>query len=300
MKPFDYIITYLDPTDQYWIEQFKPYADEEFRKQPMRYDDEGINLLKYHIRGVSKYLPWINNLYLVVFSESQVPKWINRDTVKVVTDDMYIPKQFLPTFNTSTKQMHLQFIPGLQERFAFADDDFFPINPIHYNDFYDERDNPRVEGVYHLIAKQNEPDLWDSIVYNCIKFGYDVTHTPIPDLNQIKGISPDHIPHAMLKSDLIKYYNENKEIISKSITPCRCGKNILGYAWMIANWLKYKNKTGIKYKGIFGHNMNEEHIVSKYQEMGFHYLTINSNNKGVDYYKNQFEIIFPDKCKYEV
>ena len=35
-------------------------------------------------------MPWINNLYLVVFSDSHVPKWINRETVKVITDDMYM------------------------------------------------------------------------------------------------------------------------------------------------------------------------------------------------------------------
>jgi hypothetical protein len=68
-------------------------------------------------------MPWINNLYLVVFSDSQVPKWINRETVKVITDDMYIPSKFLPTFNTSTKQTHFQFIPGLEEHFIWADDD---------------------------------------------------------------------------------------------------------------------------------------------------------------------------------
>lgn len=85
------------------------------KKQPERYDTDGTRHLKYQFRGLDRYMSWINNVYLVVFSESQVPDWVNRETVKVITDDMYIPKKYLPTFNTATKQMHLQFIPGLEE-----------------------------------------------------------------------------------------------------------------------------------------------------------------------------------------
>ena len=87
----DYVITYLDPTDPYWLKQFSKYHDEQFKSQPSRYDTDGVKHLKYNFRGIAKYMPWIHELYLVVFSESQVPDWVNRNTVNVVTDDMYIP-----------------------------------------------------------------------------------------------------------------------------------------------------------------------------------------------------------------
>lgn len=300
MYKIDYVVTYLDPTDEYWLEQFKPYQQIEFKKQKARYDDDGLTHFKYHFRGIAKYMPWINNVYLVVFSESQVPKWINRDTVKIVTDDMYIPKKFLPTFNTSTKQMHLQFIPGLEEHFLFADDDQFVINEISPFDFYDGEGNPLSEKINskNVFKPRDNTDIWENIVYNSTKFAYDALELPYKE-RMLIGQPAFHTPHSMLKSDLIHYYNKCSTQIEQSITPCRAETNILGLGWITINGLKYQNKSSLTNYSVFGRNMYDDHDINEIKSRGTHIFTINVNVKG-DYYQKQLQQLFPDKCKYEV
>lgn len=243
----DYVVTFLDPTDPYWLEKFKPYQAVEFNSQPTRYDVDGVMHLKYNFRGIAKYMPWIDNLFLVVFSESQVPKWINRNTVTVITDDMYIPSKFLPTFNTSTKQMHFHRIPNLGEHFIWGDDDQFAINPLSVSSFFDSDGNPKSERLYE--AKMEKPkdasDTWENIVYNSIRFAYVSTNTPLDGDTVIRQPAL-HVPHPALKSDLERCYNSNPRLVEESITPCRAAKNIIGFTWCVVNGLKYKTKTSIR------------------------------------------------------
>lgn len=299
MFKIDYVVTFLDPTDPYWLEQFKPYADKEFKIQRARYDDDGVKHLKYNFRGVAKYMPWVNNLYLVVFSESQVPEWVNRDTVKIITDDMYIPQKFRPTFNTSTKQTHFHFIPGLEEHFIWADDDQFAINPIGEDTYFDSLGNPKSEFVDSAyVFKPRTDDIWENIVWNSTEFAYIATNTPHKP-NRLLRCPAFHTPHSSLKSDMTKYYEDNYSLIEKSITPCRSKENIIGYTWCMINGLKYTEKIQIKCFQVFGKNMYDEHDIKSYQEQGIQIFNLNVNGKG-DYYKTQFEDIFPEKCKYEV
>ena len=299
MFKIDYTITYLDPTDPYWLEQFKPYYQDEMKKQPMRYDKDGIVHLKYHFRGIAKYMPWINNVYLIVFSESQVPDWINRDTVKIITDDMYIPRKFLPTFSTCTKQLYLHRIPGLEEHFIFADDDEFCINPISSSSFFDSDGNPRPDNVEKekVWKIKNNGNMWRSILYNSVKFAHDITQQ-VYTINPIVSETFLHMPQSVLKSDLEYYHSKYSEQIESTITPCRCKDNITGVAWCVANSIKYKNKTDIKVKQIGWWNKSEEHNIFWAKNSGIHIMNINENDKG-KYYQIQLEQLFPEKCKYE-
>lgn len=296
----DYVITYLDPTDPYWLDKFSKYKTEEFRKQPARYDVEGKRHLKFHFRCIEQNMPWINNVYLVVFSESQVPDWINRDRVKVITDDMYIPQKYLPTFNTSTKQMHLQFIPGLGEHFIFADDDVYSINPIQKSWLFDSNGNPKSENIKKVYV--NKPqylgnDCFPSVLFNSIKFAHTMVGKKVG--NSILSHTFRHTPHPVLKSDLQKYYEKYSDYISKTITPCRDKKNVIGVTWCVLNNLLYGGASEVRTKEIQRAADKNTNSLIAMKKQGIHVVNINYSSRG-NYYYNQFSKMFPNMSKYEL
>lgn len=93
---------------------------------------------KYVFRGIDLYANWINNVFLIVQSESQVPKWINRKNVKIVCHDQFIPHEFLPTFNSCTIECFMHKIPGLGPLFIYSNDDMYMFNDIRPDDFFSE------------------------------------------------------------------------------------------------------------------------------------------------------------------
>ena len=89
-------------------------------------------------------MPFVRNVHLVVSGKTQVPEWAS-DRLKVVTHRDIIPEEFLPTFNSTTIEMFLHRIPGLDERFIYFNDDMFPVSPCREEDFF--RDGKIVIGV---------------------------------------------------------------------------------------------------------------------------------------------------------
>lgn len=81
--------------------------------------------LKYSLRSVEKYAPWIRNIFIV--TDEQTPKWLNTENpkIKIVDHKEILPPQSLPCFNSSVILHFLCKIPGLSEHFLYADDDMF-------------------------------------------------------------------------------------------------------------------------------------------------------------------------------
>jgi hypothetical protein len=67
---------------------------------------------------------------------SQVPHWVDRDNLKVVLHQDIIPQEYLPTFNSTTIEMFLHRIKGLDEEFIYFNDDIFPVRPCVEEDFF--------------------------------------------------------------------------------------------------------------------------------------------------------------------
>lgn len=130
----DAVIAYVNPMDEYWRVQYDLIVGGAMNVN--RYTDFGT--LKYVLRGISKNMPYIENVFLIVSSMSQVPEYVDTEKVRVVTHEQFIPKQFLPTFNANTIEDYLWNIPGLGEQFVYFNDDMIPINEIAENEFFNE------------------------------------------------------------------------------------------------------------------------------------------------------------------
>lgn len=130
----DAVITYVNGLDPVWLEQYRSFAGEDIDVK--RFRDWGT--LKYLLRGIEAHLPFVRNVFLVVSGESQVPDWADRSTLKTVLHRDIIPERFLPAFNSTTIEMFLNRIPGLDEEFLYLNDDFFPMRDCRPEYFFRE------------------------------------------------------------------------------------------------------------------------------------------------------------------
>lgn len=143
----DIVITYVDGNDPVWQQDYEKYTNVPVMQK--RFRDWGT--LKYLLRGVEVNMPFIRNVYLVVSHDSQVPSWVCRDNLKVVLHSDIIPEEYLPTFNSTTIEMFLHRIEGLDEEFLYFNDDIFPVRPCKPEDFF--REGRAVIGMStHLLA----------------------------------------------------------------------------------------------------------------------------------------------------
>lgn len=129
----DFVVTWLDANDPEWQEQYAYYKDAKGDKGKGRFRE--MNIFHYWFRAVEKYAPWVNKVFLI--TNGKFPDWINPNHPKLVLvrHEDYIPKEFLPTFNSCTIELHMHRIKGLSEHFVYFNDDMMlngPISPDYF------------------------------------------------------------------------------------------------------------------------------------------------------------------------
>lgn len=143
----DIVITYVDGNDPVWQQDYEMHTNVPVMQK--RFRDWGT--LKYLLRGIEQNMPFVRNVYLVVSHLSQVPSWVCRENLKVVLHRDFIPAEYLPTFNSTTIEMFLHRIEGLDEEFIYFNDDIFPVAPSVPEDFF--RNGKAVIGMSrHILA----------------------------------------------------------------------------------------------------------------------------------------------------
>lgn len=92
--------------------------------------------LKYNLRAVEKYAPWIRHVFIV--TDGQTPVWLDTSCpdVTVVNQNDIIPEVSRPCYNSSLIEHFLCRIPGLSEHFLYANDDMFLNKPVTPDTFF--------------------------------------------------------------------------------------------------------------------------------------------------------------------
>ena len=165
--PIDFVITWVDGSDPTWQKEKAKYQpNDELSLQnncPARYRD--WDNLQYWFRAVEKNAPWVRNIFFVTCGH--VPSWLDTSNVKlrIIKHSDYIPKEYLPTFNSRVIEINLWRIPELSEHFVCFNDDFFLTNPVNKTDFF-YNSVPKLMA----ITKPNKPKLemtsWDYARFN--------------------------------------------------------------------------------------------------------------------------------------
>lgn len=140
--PIDIVYTWVDSNDIEFIRNKNKYENvmSEMQKEKEEISDiarfESHDELKYSIRSIFEYAPWVNHIYIV--TNGQVPKWLNSECSKVsiITHDQIIDREYLPTFNSHVIESSLHKIPGLSEHYIYFNDDVMLTRPIKPEYFF--------------------------------------------------------------------------------------------------------------------------------------------------------------------
>jgi UDP-N-acetylglucosamine-lysosomal-enzyme len=136
--------------------------------------------LRYSLRSIWKYAPWVRNVYLV--TNGQVPHWLNIDhpRLTVVPHDQIFPNtEHLPCFSSPAIESHLHRIPGLSDMFLYFNDDVMLGNYIWPDDFYSHSRGYNVYMSWDVPpCAQGCPDSWVGDKYcdapcNCEECDWD-------------------------------------------------------------------------------------------------------------------------------
>ena len=100
--------------------------------------------LKYSLRSIGKYAPWIHKIFIV--TDNQVPEWLDTSNprIQIVDHTEILPRESLPCFNSCLIEAFLYRIPGLSEHFLYANDDMFLNREVWLNDFFSPEGYPIV------------------------------------------------------------------------------------------------------------------------------------------------------------
>ena len=224
--PIDIVITWVDSNDSKWLKEKNAYSNTDLNDNKHiaalnRYKDQGT--LNYLFRGIEKYMPWVRKVFFVTYGHLPAFLHINCEKLVIVRHDDFIPKEYLPTFNSNAILLNLHRIKDLSEHFIYFNDDMYVVNPCKKELFFKNglpRDMAILESV---IACDNDP-FWDMMINNTLVINKHfskrkiIKHKPLNwfslkysfknnfknflylPFNKFPGFYDAHIPNNHLKS----------------------------------------------------------------------------------------------------
>ena len=219
MNYMDAVITFVDGNDPFWKKDYESFTNVPVMEK--RFRDWGT--LKYLLRGIEQMMPFVRNVFLVVSHPSQVPVWVNQDNLTIVLHRDIIPEDYLPTFNSTTIEMFLHRIPGLDEQYLYFNDDMFPVSECKETDFF--RDGkPLIFMKKHFLAS----GLYKKQCRNA-----DLLARRAAGMKAgLYFMRPQHICSPMLKSACEKAFDSVKDEIYMSLSRLREEKNLNQYFFL--------------------------------------------------------------------
>ena len=214
----DAVITYVNGLDPVWQESYARATNVPVLTK--RYRDWGT--LKYLLRGIETCLPFIRNVYLVVSSDSQVPQWADRSVLHVIRHEDIIPADHLPLFNSASIEMFLHRIPGLDEKYLYFNDDFFPVSECREDEFF-EGDKAVTHYARHILATnlyKRQVKASDAFARKAAGLG------PSPLF-----LRPQHICAPMIRSLCEQLYFAHEQEILARVSPLREPYNLCQYVF---------------------------------------------------------------------
>lgn len=226
-QQMDAIITYVDGLDPLWQKDYEAY----FKTPALtkRFRDWGT--LKYLLRGIEKHMKFVENVYLLVSRDSQVPQWADTGRLKIVRHTDIMPQDKLPTFNSCMIEMFLHRIPGLSEEYLYFNDDMFPISGCSREDFF-----PQGKGAIsferHLFAGSSYKE--------CSRDSHSLALRALGRKPARTYLRPQHTVSPMLRSCCEELYAKEEQAILDSCTRVRSKGNFNQYAFL--DYMYYSGK----------------------------------------------------------
>ena len=140
----DLVYLWVDGNDPVWQAKHNAFIGKTEESSPINCKGRYANNdeLKYSLRSVETYAPWIRTIFIV--TDNQVPGWldISNTKVKIIDHKDIMPAESLPCFNSALIEHFLYKIPGLAEHFLLANDDMYLNKAVTVDDFFTKEGFP--------------------------------------------------------------------------------------------------------------------------------------------------------------
>lgn len=140
----DLVYLWVDGNDPVWQAKHNALIGKTEESSPINCKGRYANNdeLKYSLRSVETYAPWIRTIFIV--TDNQVPEWldISNTKVKIIDHKDIMPAESLPCFNSALIEHFLYKIPGLAEHFLLANDDMYLNKAVTVDDFFTKEGFP--------------------------------------------------------------------------------------------------------------------------------------------------------------
>ena len=261
--PIDIVVTWLDSTDPEWLAEYgkyreiKPQSDARYRNW---------DIFRYWFRAMEKNAPWFNKIYLITCGH--YPKWLNvaHPKLVLVKHSDYIPKEYLPTFNSRCIELNFGRISGLSEHFVYFNDDVFLNNPtdpsVYFQqglpvDFnyerlfwgmkYNAKDRFGIDlslmcNIAVLNAHFNRREVIKQAPWKWYGFHHTKESFKISMLlrgkERFEGFTYRHSEQPFLKSTFKEIWEKEPDMLSRSCTKFRVAESLTPYFaryWQLAS-----------------------------------------------------------------
>lgn len=306
----DLVYLWVNGNDPKWQEKRNACIGKPIEKSGVncegRYADN--DELKYSLRSIEKYAPWINNIFIV--TDNQTPSWLNTENprVKIVDHTEIMPPECLPCFNSALIEHFLYKIPGLSEHFLYSNDDMYVNGPVTPSTFFAKDGFPIVRfnrrPFRKLVLKFNEKILGKHLS------NYIVTIRNSAELVEKKygtyySGKTHHNIDSYLKSDY-KYTNEifKNEIEATYSNHVRSAndiqRNIYSY---VALAEKHAHLLYVTQRTSFRFHIHKDKYYSKFERYNPLLFCMNDSEYATDEHRLKakafLEKRFPEKSQFE-
>jgi glycosyltransferase involved in cell wall biosynthesis len=229
----DAVYTWVDGSDPAWLER----RDRRRRAMSNGREDErasGVGRylsrdeLRYSLRSVFLFAPWIRHIYLV--TDRQRPDWLDPDhpDITVVDHRDILDEAYLPTFNSHAIETGIHRIPGLSEHFIYFNDDVFLGRPVAQDMFFSPSGQPAMFPAPGTLGlKQSDAPPWLHAAYNNRDllerdFGRTITnamlHTPHPMRRSVIEELENRYPGEFKRTAAAPFRSETDLSVMSSLT----------------------------------------------------------------------------------
>lgn len=329
MNKIDAVITWVDGNDPEWRRERNQYMKIKYQADigEVRYRD--WDNLQYIFRGIEKYMPWINVVHFVTWGH--IPGWMNTSCEKlhIVGHKEFIPKEYLPTFNSNVIELNIHRIPGLAEQYLNFNDDMFVVGNTRPEDFFDRglpKDSAILSpqplyrgGIANIVVNNleilndyysmedvlNNKKKWFSPIYKKML----IRNIIFSRFKTIIGIYENHIPFSHLKATADEVWKKEFDILDSTCRNKFRSKEDVN-EWLIRGW-QLLSGNFIPRRCDFGKLVTLSDEISNIIELlrkpgSYKMICLNDNEKIIDFeekkerLKEMFNVLFPEKSMFEI
>lgn len=300
----DLIITYVNYKDKNWQKDYEEVARTRVNPAMMeRFRSFGT--LRYLLRGVDKFMPYVDRVILIVSKRSQLPHWLNEENVKVVLHEDYIPAIKLPTFNSCTIETYFYRLKDLNPYVIYTNDDIYPLQMSTPEEFF-------TDGIPNTHFKFYAKLQKDNIFRRQCKNGADMIFNVLKETGWTKKdnpifFKPDHCMSAMKRETFESVGNLCGEQIHKTTTPFRSIKNVNQHIYLYYQYfmgLCFEQATDYEYVTF---NNGIDYICDHIRNPRHNFMCLNDDGlMSADYdtakhtIQKAFSILLPEKSRFEL